>query len=155
MQTNKATKQNAKAVDLRNDVVGYLSLSDEDFSRLAIDAYLRVERLRTGDAVHGDRQTVIIRLHAGVDRLKDFHHEGGEELLADAIKIATSYRPQAKREIRKLNEEQLAVLQQALALVDELFSMSTLWEQTQAYKYAEDKCLVDSDKTEYVLMTVH
>jgi hypothetical protein len=151
MQTNKATK----STDLLSNVEGHLTLGDEDFDRLAIDGYLRLERMKTGDAIHADRQTLMIRLHAGIDRLKDFYQDGGEEMLKDALIVVNGYRPQAKKDLRRINDEQAATVRDALVLVDELFSMSTLWERTLSYKYGEEKCLIGADQTEYVLMTVH
>jgi hypothetical protein len=144
-----------KTTDLQDGVIGYITLHQDDVDKLAIDAYLRVTRLGTGEAMHADRQTLLIRLHAGMHRLNDFTHEGADEAIKLALMLTAGYRPQMKKELRSFGTAKLDVIREALAVIEEMFSMSTLWEVAQAYKYAEDKCLVDSESTEYVLMTIH
>lgn len=147
--------QKSKTNNLTDGVIGYLSLGEEDFKALTMHSYMCLAKFQSGDAMHAERQAMLIRIYAGMQLLLDFKVEGGGSLLYRALMVVNGYRPQGKKLDRKLNDEQADLLKQALTLIDELFSNSPLWNQTLAYKYGEDKVIVDSDKSEYVLMTVH
>lgn len=148
-------KKPVQVVDMQNDVVGYLQLSEEDFGYLTTYSYLLIDRFATGEATHAERQSTLIRLYAGMQRLLDFYYEGGGSLLWRTLEAVNAYRPQAKKEVRKLSPEQIELLTKATVMIDEMLSNSSVWENAQAYKYGEDKCIKDSNQTEYVLITVH
>lgn len=153
MAIQLSTKQKIQKANA--DVIGHLIIDEDHFDKLAIDSYVRIERFKTGEAIMADRQTLKIRLCAGAQRLEDFEHDGADLILQQAWNAVNGYNPQVKREKRQFTEEQTSILKQAMDIVDEVLRNSTLWECVQAYKYGEDKCLIDSDKTEYVLLTIH
>lgn len=138
------------------DAGSYFAYGDEEAMVLTLDSYIRLGKFGTGDATHADRQTYRIRLMAGIYLLDNFEYDAyADALLARALIIVTDYRTQQKRELRKLDVGAMDSLRKAMILVDELIEKSAPWDQVLAYKFGQDHCLVDSEKVEYVRVTIH
>lgn len=155
-QTQPRKKPNHAAVNaFTNEVEARIIYRDEDAVLYALDAYMRADKFKTGNAIEQDRQTLMTRIYAGMYLLQKFDHEGGGALLHRALSAVAGYRTQAKRDVRKFTPEQAEDLSQAVALIDEMMAQSTLEEQVFAYQYGEGKCFYDVDTYDYVIVEVH
>lgn len=153
----KSAKQSKQSeADIANCLGQHFAHGDEQENRLTIDTYLRVSRFATGEADHGDRQTLRIRLCAASYLLETFDYNPvAEAVLIRALEIVDGYRPQIKRDLRKVDVGSMSTLRRAFILFDEMVEQSSYWLQVQAHKHGEDICLIDAANYEYSLITVH
>ncbi len=126
--------------------------TEEDSTTLTLNVYLRLLDYKAGTAVPADRTTLMIRLHAGFEMLKNFDHDGVEETLLEALTIVRETKVNDPMGLRGFNPAQQHVVGLALALIHQMFEQVDLWEQAKAVKAGEDRCLIGADKYEYVLV---
>ncbi|BAS04953.1 hypothetical protein [Ralstonia phage RSF1] len=127
--------------------------SQDDSITMTLNNYFRLLAYRDGFANNGDRITLKIRILVGLELLKGFESVGVEEILAEAHDIVHKSWDSNNKLIRVLTREELDKIGMAVTIVHTLIEQSSLWEQASAYKKAEDRCIPNADKWEYVLIT--
>lgn len=149
------TKQTKKSEGVKY-VEGHFAHSEEEEQTLTIYSYIRLKLMGDGDAVHGDRLSMRVRLLAGLHLLDNFEYDSyNRALLMRGLEIVAAYRPQLKRDLRKVDVGSMGTLTKAVDLVAELMKASTLWEQVVAYKYGEDNTFIGSETYTYEPVTIH
>lgn len=129
-------------------------LSWDDTLAMTLNTYFRLLFYKNGSANIGDRITLKIRIYVGLHLLKNFEcgDAGIKDILTDAIDIVQKSWDSKNREIKVLSKPQKDTLGAALVIVHTLVEESSLWEQAQAYKAAEDICLPHAKNFEYILL---
>lgn len=127
--------------------------SEEDSTTLTLNSYFRLLAYREGFANLGDRVTLKIRMYVGLELLKNFESVGIQDILEEAQAIVHQSWDSKNKLIRTLSREEYDKVGTACAIIHTLIEQSSLWDQASAYKKAEDRCIPNADKWEYVLIT--
>lgn len=127
--------------------------SEDDSITMTLNCYFRLLAYRDGFANLGDRITLKIRMFVGLELLKNFESTGIQEILEEAQAIIHASWDSKNKQIKILTKEDQDKIGTACAIVHTLIEQSSLWDQAAAYKAAEDRCIPNADKWEYVLIT--
>jgi hypothetical protein len=120
---------------------------------MTLNCYFRLLAYRDGFANLGDRITLKIRMFVGLELLKNFESIGIQEILEEAQAIIHASWDSKNKQIKILTKEDQDKIGTACTIVHTLIEQSSLWDQAAAYKAAEDRCIPNADKWEYVLIT--
>ncbi|BAQ02678.1 hypothetical protein AVU38_gp150 [Ralstonia phage RSL2] len=127
--------------------------SEDDSTTMTLNCYFRLLAYRDGFANLGDRITLKIRMYVGLELLKNFESVGIQEILEEAQAIVHKSWDSKNKQIRVLSREEYDKVGTACSIIHTLIEQSSLWDQASAYKAAEDRCIPNADKWEYVLIT--
>lgn len=127
--------------------------SEDDSITMTLNCYFRLLAFREGFANIGDRITLKIRMYVGLELLNNFESVGIQEILEEAQEIVHKSWDSKNKLVRVLTREEYDKVGTACTIIHTLIEQSSLWDQASAYKKAEDRCIPNADKWEYVLIT--
>lgn len=157
---NKMAKSQAprkkKAAPRKDEIqieAKHFLFSVEDSADMAKNAQEQLYRFKRGQADKDNRATLKIRLIAGLHILEQFHHDGADLVLNQALEIINnSNKNKLPTGHFVLSVDDVEVVQRALFIIETMFSEAGLWAEIEAMKVGEDKMVVNADKWEYVFV---